>query len=113
MDTLIPGAGVPNRVPRETSKPMKVVPEWLTVVDHIVDRLPDASRKIGATRFPGGHVLVLWVIVAALAVGFVAHVVGDGTVKAKADRTEELVEWLVRRAIAEDAGKEPPPYPVL
>lgn len=49
-----------------------------------------------------------WAAIIALAAAFAMHIVGDGTVRANAERTECLVEWLVNRAVAEDQGQPPP-----
>lgn len=78
------------------------------VADHVIGQMPAGS---GGGRTVAIAVLYLLVVVHAAAFG--AHLVSDGTTKAKADRTECLVEWLVERAVAEDQAKPPPPFSPL
>ena len=97
----------------------KALPEWVAVVDHVFDRLPTVAgrlSKLGPIS-PGGHIIALWIVVAVAICGGVFHVMGDGTLRAKVerteakvDRTECYVEWLVERAVAEDRGEPPPPF---
>lgn len=96
-------------VHESTVKSGAPLPEWVAVADHVIDRLPAITAKLGGVG-PGGHTLLQWVAIVALAVGLVMHVVGDGTVREEAKKTNRLVEWLVRRAIAEDNGEPPPPF---
>jgi len=93
------------------------VPAWVPVVDHVIDRFGTSVLPAIATRIkrsgPDGHIAVLWCAFGALTLGFVLHVLGDGTLRAKVDRTECHVNYLVERAIAEDRGEPPPPFSPL
>jgi hypothetical protein len=89
-------------------------PEWLLVADHVIDRLPAIAAKLGPIKGGlGAHVLLLWLAVAAAYVGGVLHVMGDGSLRAKVERTECHVTWLVERAVAEDRGEPAPPFSPL
>jgi hypothetical protein len=89
-------------------------PEWLLVADHVIDRLPSVAAKLGPLRSGlGAHVAMLWIVVAVLAVGSVYHLIGDGTLRDKVERTECHVEWLVEREVARDRGEPPPPFSPL
>ncbi len=91
------------------------VPSWVPVVDHVLDRLPSVIPSV-ATKLgkgPGGHVVALWIVVAAMAAGGALHIVGDGTLRAQVERTECHVEWLVSREIARDRGEAPPAFSPL
>lgn len=95
------------------------LPEWVRIADHVfdrvADRLPGMADRIGKGGPIGPliHIVLLWVIVFGLVSAFAVHIVGDGLVREKTDRTERLVEWLVMRALAEDRNEPPPPYPLL
>lgn len=108
--TLLPGevtatqvaTGDPYRAPQEP--PRDPAEFWVRVAERVIDRLG---------KGPTGHVRLLWLAVGALTAAFGAHLVGDGTVKAKASRTECLVEFLVERELARDRGEPPPPFSPL
>jgi hypothetical protein len=92
------------------------VPAWVPIVDHVLAQLPTVVPAVaGNLKLSpgGGHIVALWIVVAAMAVGGVLHVLGDGTLRDKVDRTECHVEWLVERAVAEDRGQPPPPFSPL
>jgi hypothetical protein len=62
----------------------------------------------------------LWIAVAALGIvvvmlggAFGVHLLGDESTRARTARTECHVDWLVRRAVAEDAGLPPPSFSPL
>jgi hypothetical protein len=108
--TLLPGE-VSHLEMQEHAKSQQL-PEWVTVADHVLDRLPAISSKLRLAG-PGGHIVALWIVVGAVTVALVSHLVGDGTVRSTAKRSECLVEWLVERAVAEDRGEPPPPFSPL
>jgi hypothetical protein len=94
-------------------------PAWVPVVDHVLERLPIVLDRLPALATSlkrsgaSGHIAALWIVVAGLTVGLVVHIAGDESLRAKVDRTECHVEWLVERAVAEDRGEPPPPFSPL
>ena len=107
----IVGTAHPLR-PNAATEPVVYADPWIgrltAVADHVMGQMPAGS---GGGRTVAIAILYLLVVVHAAAFG--AHLVGDGSVKAKAARTECLVEWLVERAVADDQGKPPPPFSPL
>jgi hypothetical protein len=108
-----PGGFTPHEAEHSTAKEADL-PEWILVADHIIDRLPTVAGRLGAIKLgPGGHILALWIVLGAAIVGGVMHIIGDGSLRSKVDRTECHVEWLVERAVAEDRGEPAPPFSPL
>lgn len=99
----------------ETTVKASEVPTWIMVADHVLDRLPTVAGRLGALKLGpgGGHIVALWIVLATGIVGGVVHVIGDGSLRAKVDRTECRVEWLVERAVAQDLGQPAPPFSPL
>ena len=91
------------------------VPDWIVVADHVLERLPAVVGRLGALKLGpgGGHIVAIWIVLGASIVAGAVHLVGDGSLRSKVDRTECHVEWLVERAVAEDRGEPPPPFSPL
>jgi hypothetical protein len=109
-----------TQVPTGPPTQEKPVPAWVPVVDHVLDRLPALAATVMPAVVakvkrsgPSGHIAAQWVVLGALTIAFALHVLGDGSLRSKVDRTECHVEWLVERAVAEDRGEPPPPFSPL
>jgi hypothetical protein len=83
---------------------------FAAVAREFAERAPAVAEKLGKS---GGQ----WVAIGFLTTGliglgtmFVAHLVGDGTLRAKVNRTECHVEWLVEREVAKDRGEPLPAF---
>lgn len=117
--TIRPGelpTGVPLPVAKERTEPYMVAP---ATDEPWEDRLVGAVMRQGTKELAKGGKRALWIAVILLAMvegvtagGFALHMIGDGTVREKTDKTERLVEWLVRREVARDTGQPPPALPV-
>lgn len=98
---------------------LEVVDPWigriLTVADYTIEKLSEskATGGDGGSRWVTVGLAVLYLLVVVHAAAFGMHLVGDGTVRKKTDRTECLVEWLVERSVAEDRGEPKPSFSPL
>lgn len=97
-------------MPGAAAHPDPWVGRFIAITDYVIAKVPAAG---GGGRGMGVAVAVLYLFVVVHAAGFVAHLVGDGTVKARAARTDCHVVWLVMRAVADDRGEPPPPFDPL
>jgi hypothetical protein len=117
--TLVPGAPGhvmhPQTEPHDSLPPLEPkIAQWLAIAEHVAVRFPGIATKLSpGPGGPSGHIIALWIVLAATVVALASHIVGEGTVRAKLDRMEKIVEWLGKRAIAEDRGAPPPEYPLL
>lgn len=69
------------------------------------------EARIQIAKAPDGT-RPLWIAVGALAIGFVMHLVSDGTLRGEVKRTQEIVEWLAGCELARQHGTAPPPFPL-
>ena len=112
--TLVPGASLPGLPGHVVHPPTE--PHAVAEAPHVdAERIAAAVTReaLGALVKAGGSGRGQWAAIVALAAALAVHIVGDGTVRTKVDRMERIVEWLGARAIAEDRGDPPPPYPLL
>lgn len=108
--------GVPHGAPTEPHATVNGVVQSehvqiaIAVAREFAAGAPAVVEKLGKTGGQWVAIGMLTIVVGGLSAAFGLHLLGDGTLRAKVDRTECHVEWLVEREVAKDRGEPLPAF---
>jgi hypothetical protein len=127
-------SGAPAHVPHEDTQPYSIV-EIAAVsqpplaANHLAQGQPleqatTVAIRSFATAVASGGPAVQWLLIVGLYIGGIVHVLGDGTVRERSEKTaasvdsverrleriEDLAGWLAQCELARQNGQPPPPF---